>query len=327
MPIQRQHTNERMSQIVVHNGTVYLAGQVGEDMSAGVEQQTRETLAAIEASAGRGRHRQDSDPLGDHLPEGHRRRLRRHEPRLGPVAAARRRAGARHRRSQALRAGDPGRDVGGRCAALSFVWPGRRAGLFRLMKGARCRTSLKKTRRHAPRPCPDRPASPSSQLSAGPRGHRRPCARGDQRRTHTATARCAVPKRWRPGPMASPWPASRRGLELREAGIRQPILLLEASSRRPSWADRRPRLLVRGALRLAIGGDRTRQPGPPAERLAEDGFGHAPRRLLPRGLPRRPRAPAGQRQGGEDRDDESLLPRRRTGLPAHRGTARRLRGR
>ncbi len=35
MPIQRQHTNERMSQIVVHNGTVYLAGQVGEDMSAG----------------------------------------------------------------------------------------------------------------------------------------------------------------------------------------------------------------------------------------------------------------------------------------------------
>ncbi|VFT41930.1 endoribonuclease L-PSP [Pseudomonas aeruginosa] len=44
MPIQRQHTNERMSQIVVHNGTVYLAGQVGEDMSAGVEQQTRETL-------------------------------------------------------------------------------------------------------------------------------------------------------------------------------------------------------------------------------------------------------------------------------------------
>lgn len=33
MPIQRQHTNERMSQIVVHNGTVYLAGQVGEDMS------------------------------------------------------------------------------------------------------------------------------------------------------------------------------------------------------------------------------------------------------------------------------------------------------
>ncbi|MNE44000.1 Enamine/imine deaminase [compost metagenome] len=48
MPIQRLHTEKRMSQIVIHNGTVYLAGQVGDDMSAGVEQQTRETLAHIE---------------------------------------------------------------------------------------------------------------------------------------------------------------------------------------------------------------------------------------------------------------------------------------
>ncbi|NAS62147.1 hypothetical protein CVE36_10630, partial [Pseudomonas syringae pv. actinidiae] len=39
MSIQRQLTNERMSQV---NGTVYLAGQVGDDMTAGVEQQTRE---------------------------------------------------------------------------------------------------------------------------------------------------------------------------------------------------------------------------------------------------------------------------------------------
>ncbi|VVN96326.1 RidA family protein [Pseudomonas fluorescens] len=48
MSVQRQLTNERMSQIVVHNGTVYLAGQVGDDMNAGIEQQTRETLANIE---------------------------------------------------------------------------------------------------------------------------------------------------------------------------------------------------------------------------------------------------------------------------------------
>ena len=48
MAIQRQLTNERMSQIVTHNGTVYLSGQVGDDMNAGVEQQTRETLANIE---------------------------------------------------------------------------------------------------------------------------------------------------------------------------------------------------------------------------------------------------------------------------------------
>jgi enamine deaminase RidA (YjgF/YER057c/UK114 family) len=48
MSIQRQLTNERLSQIVVHNGTVYLAGQVGDDMAAGIEQQTRETLNNIE---------------------------------------------------------------------------------------------------------------------------------------------------------------------------------------------------------------------------------------------------------------------------------------
>jgi len=48
MAIQRLQTNKRMSQIVIHNGTVYLAGQVGEDMAAGIEQQTRETLASIE---------------------------------------------------------------------------------------------------------------------------------------------------------------------------------------------------------------------------------------------------------------------------------------
>ena len=48
MAIQRQLTNERMSQIVTHNGIVYLAGQVGDDFNAGVEQQTRDVLANIE---------------------------------------------------------------------------------------------------------------------------------------------------------------------------------------------------------------------------------------------------------------------------------------
>jgi enamine deaminase RidA (YjgF/YER057c/UK114 family) len=37
-----------MSQLVTHNGTVYLAGQVGDDMASGIEQQTRETLNNIE---------------------------------------------------------------------------------------------------------------------------------------------------------------------------------------------------------------------------------------------------------------------------------------
>lgn len=48
MSIRRLHSDQRLSQIVIHNQTVYLAGQVGEDMAAGVEQQTRETLANIE---------------------------------------------------------------------------------------------------------------------------------------------------------------------------------------------------------------------------------------------------------------------------------------
>ena len=147
MPIQRQHTNERMSQIVVHNGTVYLAGQVGEDMSAGVEQQTRETLAAIERlleEAGTDKTRILSVTIYlkdiDADFEGMNRVWDQWLPRGAPARAT---------VEAALRAGDPGRDVGGRCAALSFVWPGRRAGLFRLMKGARCRASLKRD----PSPC------------------------------------------------------------------------------------------------------------------------------------------------------------------------------
>lgn len=52
MAIQRQLTNERMSQIVTHNGVVYLAGQVGDDLNASIEQQARETLGSIERLLG-----------------------------------------------------------------------------------------------------------------------------------------------------------------------------------------------------------------------------------------------------------------------------------
>ena len=48
MAIQRLHTNKRMSQIVIHGKTVYLAGQTAEDTDTGVEQQTSDTLQAIE---------------------------------------------------------------------------------------------------------------------------------------------------------------------------------------------------------------------------------------------------------------------------------------
>tara|TARA_R110002074_G_scaffold67220_2_gene158438 strand:- start:11344 stop:11697 length:354 start_codon:yes stop_codon:yes gene_type:complete len=46
--IQRHHSNQRMSQIVVHGDTIYLAGQVGT-AGASVAQQTQDCLDQIDA--------------------------------------------------------------------------------------------------------------------------------------------------------------------------------------------------------------------------------------------------------------------------------------
>jgi enamine deaminase RidA (YjgF/YER057c/UK114 family) len=46
--IQRLHTGPRMSQAVIHNRTVYLAGQVADDPSQDVAGQTRQILASID---------------------------------------------------------------------------------------------------------------------------------------------------------------------------------------------------------------------------------------------------------------------------------------
>jgi len=48
MAIRRLHTEARYSEIVIHNGTVYLAGQLDEDLQDGIEAQTRATLASID---------------------------------------------------------------------------------------------------------------------------------------------------------------------------------------------------------------------------------------------------------------------------------------
>ncbi|HSC82254.1 MAG TPA: RidA family protein [Pseudomonas sp.] len=48
MSIQRLHTEKRYSEIVVHNGTVYLAGQLADDYAADIGEQTRQTLANID---------------------------------------------------------------------------------------------------------------------------------------------------------------------------------------------------------------------------------------------------------------------------------------
>ena len=46
--IFRDDTNQRMSQIVVHNNTIYLSGQVGDKNSKDVTTQTSEVLKKIE---------------------------------------------------------------------------------------------------------------------------------------------------------------------------------------------------------------------------------------------------------------------------------------
>ncbi len=48
MSITRSHTNSRMSQLVVHGNTVYLAGQVASDSSANASIQTRQVLDKID---------------------------------------------------------------------------------------------------------------------------------------------------------------------------------------------------------------------------------------------------------------------------------------
>lgn len=47
--IQRFDVGARMSEMAVHNGTVYLAGQVAADETLDIAGQTRQVLAAIDA--------------------------------------------------------------------------------------------------------------------------------------------------------------------------------------------------------------------------------------------------------------------------------------
>jgi len=49
MEINRIHTSARASHIVINNGIAYLSGQVAEDPEADVQDQTRSTLARIDA--------------------------------------------------------------------------------------------------------------------------------------------------------------------------------------------------------------------------------------------------------------------------------------
>jgi enamine deaminase RidA (YjgF/YER057c/UK114 family) len=48
MTIQRFHVAKRLSEMVVHHGTVYLAGQVAADMTKDIIGQTQEVLASVD---------------------------------------------------------------------------------------------------------------------------------------------------------------------------------------------------------------------------------------------------------------------------------------
>lgn len=47
--IERIEAGHRMSEASIHNGVAYLAGQVAADATAGIEDQTRQVLAEIDA--------------------------------------------------------------------------------------------------------------------------------------------------------------------------------------------------------------------------------------------------------------------------------------
>ena len=46
--LRRFHVGDRMSEMTIHNGTVYLAGQIAEDGTQDIRGQTAQVLAAID---------------------------------------------------------------------------------------------------------------------------------------------------------------------------------------------------------------------------------------------------------------------------------------
>ena len=52
MSISRYRIDQRMSQIVTHGGTVYLAGQVANDFNVSITIQTEQVLQIIDALLG-----------------------------------------------------------------------------------------------------------------------------------------------------------------------------------------------------------------------------------------------------------------------------------
>jgi enamine deaminase RidA (YjgF/YER057c/UK114 family) len=52
MTLQRYHVGKRLADMVVHNGTIYLAGQVADDLSTDFSTQAKQVLANIDRLLG-----------------------------------------------------------------------------------------------------------------------------------------------------------------------------------------------------------------------------------------------------------------------------------
>ncbi len=111
MTIKRFETGARMSQAVVHNGTVYLAGQVAKGATR--ERSDDRDPEADRLAARRGGLGQDEAALGDHLARQHGH-VRGDELGLGAVGFAGQYAGSRDRGIEAGRARLSRRDRGDR---------------------------------------------------------------------------------------------------------------------------------------------------------------------------------------------------------------------
>ena len=103
----------RMSQVVIHGNTVYLAGVVARNASGkSMTEQTQDVLEIDRRLSGAGRHRQVEAALRHYLDHRHGE-IRRNERRVGRLGVARQHARARDCRGEARRARLSRRDHGG----------------------------------------------------------------------------------------------------------------------------------------------------------------------------------------------------------------------
>ena len=52
MQIKRLHVGKRLSEVAIHNDTIYLAGQIAEDTDQGIDGQMREVLGHVDRLLG-----------------------------------------------------------------------------------------------------------------------------------------------------------------------------------------------------------------------------------------------------------------------------------